>query len=426
MINRTIAPPIIDATDFNLKLKPYELFHLDNGVPVYSINAGAQDVLQIEMVFFAGNFFEKNKGVAGATNFLLRNGTTSRTALQINEAFEYLGASCSRSCYSETAVVSLHTLSKHAASLLPVMNDMLTNSIFPQEELDIFVQNSKQRLSVNLLKCEFIAGRKIDQLLYGQDHPYASFTHLPDLDALTIEDIKSFYKDYYLQGTCAIFIAGKLPADIQALLNENFGKLTLTAPNFKVKKIITIPETQLKHRVENDINAVQGAIRIAQPFPNRHHEDFKKVIVLNTVYGGFFGSRLMSNIREEKGYTYGIYSYLQNHMQESAWLVSTEAGKDVCEATIEEVYKEMKLLRDELIDEEELSLVRNYMIGGILGDLDGPFHIMAKWKNIILNNLDEKYFYDSVQAIKHTEAEELQALAKKYLQPERFFELVVY
>ena len=113
-------------------------------------------------------------------------------------------------------------------------------------------------------------------------------------------------------------------------------------------------------------------------------------------------------------------------MEESAWMISTEAGKDVCEATIEEVYKEMKLLREELIDEEELSLVRNYMIGGILGDLDGPFHIMAKWKNIILNNLDEKYFYDSVDAIKTTGAEELKVLAIKYLQPERFFELVVY
>lgn len=134
----------------------------------------------------------------------------------------------------------------------------------------------------------------------------------------------------------------------------------------------------------------------------------------------------MSNIREEKGYTYGIYSYLQNHTQESAWLISTEAGKDVCEATIEEVYKEMKLLREVLIDDEELSLVRNYMIGGILGELDGPFHIMAKWKNIILNNLDEKYFYDSVDAIKNTGAEELKELANKYLQPERFFELVVY
>jgi predicted Zn-dependent peptidase len=151
-----------------------------------------------------------------------------------------------------------------------------------------------------------------------------------------------------------------------------------------------------------------------------------KVIVLNTLFGGFFGSRLMSNIREEKGYTYGIYSYLQNHTQQSAWLISTEAGKDVCEATIEEVYKEMKLLRDTPADEEEMSLVRNYMIGGILGDLDGPFHIMAKWKNIILNGLDESYFYDSVKAIKETPAEELQALAQKYLSPGKFYELVVY
>ena len=426
MLNRTIAPPIIDSTDFNLKLKPYDLFHLDNGVPVYAINAGAQDVLQIEMVFYAGNFFEKNKGVAAATNFLLKNGTTTRTAFQLNEAFEYYGASMSRGCYNETSVLSLHTLSKYADKLLPVINDMLTNATFPQEELEIFVQNSKQRLSVNLLKCEFVAGRKIEQLLFGEQHPYASFTNVPDLDALNIELIKEFYKEYYLQGTCAIFIAGKLPENIDKLLNENFGKLQLTKPDFNVKKIITAPATEKKYRVENDANAVQGAIRIAQPFPNRHHEDFKKVIVLNTVYGGFFGSRLMSNIREEKGYTYGIYSYLQNHMQESAWMISTEAGKDVCEATIEEVYKEMKLLREELIDEEELSLVRNYMIGGILGDLDGPFHIMAKWKNIILNNLDEKYFYNSVAAIKNTDAEELKALANKYLQPEKFFELVVY
>ena len=426
MLNRTIAPPIIDSTDFNLKLKPYDLFHLDNGVPVYAINAGAQDVLQIEMVFYAGNFFENKKGIASATNFLLKNGTANRTAFELNEAFEYYGASMSRGCYNETAVLSLHTLSKHADKLLPVINDMLTNATFPQEELDIFVQNSKQRLSVNLQKCEFVAGRKIDQLLYGEEHPYAGFSNVPDLDALDVETIKSFYKQYYLQGEFAIFIAGKLLSNIEELLNENFGKLTLTKPTFAVKKIISAPATEKKYRIENDVNAVQGAIRIAQPFPNRHHEDFKKVIVLNTVYGGFFGSRLMSNIREEKGYTYGIYSYLQNHMQESAWVISTEAGKDVCDATMEEVYKEMKLLREELIDDEELSLVRNYMIGGILGDLDGPFHIMAKWKNIILNNLDEKYFYESVEAIKHTGAEELKALANKYLQPERFFELVVY
>ena len=149
-------------------------------------------------------------------------------------------------------------------------------------------------------------------------------------------------------------------------------------------------------------------------------------MVLNTIYGGYFGSRLMSNIREEKGYTYGIYSYIQNHIQESAWLISTEAGKDVTRATIDEVYKEMQIIRDTLIDEEELSLVRNYMIGSILGDLDGPFQIIGKWKNIVLNNLDEAYFNESVEAIKTTTAAELQALAQKYLVPEKFYELVVY
>jgi len=148
--------------------------------------------------------------------------------------------------------------------------------------------------------------------------------------------------------------------------------------------------------------------------------------VLNTVFGGFFGARLMSNIREDKGYTYGIYSYIQNHVQNTAWVVSTEAGKDVSEATISEIYKEMKRLREEKISEEELLLVRNYMIGGLLGELDGPFQIMAKWKNIVLNNMDEHYFYDTVHEIKTVSADELLALANKYLHPEHFYELVVY
>jgi len=143
------------------------------------------------------------------------------------------------------------------------------------------------------------------------------------------------------------------------------------------------------------------------------------------LFGGFFGSRLMSNIREDKGYTYGIHSYLQNHIHESAWMISTEAGKDVCEATISEVYKEMKDLREELVDDEELLLVRNYMMGGLLGDLDGPFQIIARWKNIVLNDLTEQYFYDSINTIKTISAEEIQRLAQKYLQPEDFYELVV-
>lgn len=425
-MNRKIAPPIKDAIYYPLQLKPYDLYTLDNGVPVYSINAGAQEVLQIEMVFYAGTFYEQQKGIAAATNFMLKNGTTNRTAFQLNEDFEYYGAYCTRACYSETAVLSLHTLTLHIKKLLPVMQDMLTNATFPAEELEIYKQNAKQRLKVNLQKCEFVAGRLIDSYLYGENHPYGSYTQIEDVDKLTVEELKKFYRQYYLNGQCAIFVAGNIPADLQQLLNEFFGMLTLAKPSFIVPDIKASPAVEKKFRIQNDPVAVQGAIRIAQNFPNRHHPDFKKVIVLNNVFGGFFGSRLMSNIREEKGYTYGIYSYLQNHIRQSAWLVSTEAGKDVCEATIGEVYKEMKKLREEKIGEEELLLVRNYMIGQILGDLDGPFHIMAKWKNIILNNLDEKYFYESVEEIKKIGAKELQELANKYLHPEKFYELVVY
>ena len=133
----------------------------------------------------------------------------------------------------------------------------------------------------------------------------------------------------------------------------------------------------------------------------------------------------MTNIREEKGYTYGIHSYVQNHIGSTAWMISTEAGKDVCEAAIQEIYKEMKVLREELIDEEELLLVRNFLIGIILGDLDGPFHIIGRWKSIVLNNLDEQYFYDSIKTIKSISAEALKEVAIKYLQPDAFHELVV-
>lgn len=425
-MNRKIAPPIKDAVEFSLSLKPYNHYRLKNGVPVYEINAGAQEVLQVELVFYAGTYYEGQRGVAPAVNFLLKNGTRTRSAFQLNEDFEYYGSYCTRACYSETAVVSLHTLSKHLDKLLPVMQDMLTEASFPEEELDIYKQNTRQRLKVNMQKCEFVAGRMIDSVLYGKDHPYGYATESEDLDFITTDKIKEFYQQHYKKGRCIIFVSGKLPANMANLLDEHFGSLSLQAPDFTLPVKIIKPAVEKKFRIQNDPDAVQGAIRIAQNFPNRHHPDFKKVIVLNSLFGGFFGSRLMGNIREEKGYTYGIYSYLQNHIEHSGWLISTEAGKDVCEATIEEVYKEMKKLREEDIDEEELLLVRNYMIGQILGDLDGPFHIMAKWKNIILNNLDESYFYDSVSEIKNITAVELKEMADKYLHPENFYELVVY
>ena len=425
MIDRTSAPLIKDAIEFDLKLKPYQKMVLNNGVEVYTINAGEQELLQLEIVFYAGNSYEANKGVALATNFMLKNGTSTKTAFQINEHFEYYGAYCNRSCYNETAVLSLHTLNKHLNVLLPVMREMITDANFPESELDIFKQNSQQKLQVNLKKCDFVANRLIDAYLFGEDHPYGKYLSAENYQALSTDQLKAHFQQYYVNGRAVIFVAGKLPADLFEQLNQQFGDLAITKNGQSLPAQQLIPAVQKKQHISNDPNGVQAAIRIARPFPNRHHPDFMNVMVLNTLFGGFFGSRLMSNIREDKGYTYGIHSYVQNHIQESAWMISTEAGKDVSEATVTEVYKEMDLLRNTLIEEEELLLVRNYMIGSILGDLDGPFQIIGRWKNIILNDLDEHYFYDSIKVIKSISAEELKALAEKYLKPADFYELVV-
>lgn len=425
MLNRKIQPPITDAVDFELKLKKCEHYTLSNQVPVYSLDAGIQEVVMIEWVFYAGNWYEQQNIVAATTNFLLKNGTKQKTAYQINEHFEFYGAYLNRSCYNETATITLHCLSKHVGVLLPVVAELITESIFPESELSIYKQNQKQRLEVNLKKCDFIANRLIDEYIYGIYHPYGKYTSTLDYDALEKPALEQFFQKFYKEGKCIIFAAGKLPTDLDTQFENHFGGLPLqqrSIPNIQYN--IQSAENK-KYRIINDPDGVQGAIRLARPFPNRHHPDFQKAHILNNIFGGFFGSRLMSNIREDKGYTYGIHSFIQNHIKETAWMISTEAGRDVCEATIDEVYKEMKKLCVEPIDEEELHLVRNHMIGGILGDLDGPFQLIARWKNYILNGIDENYFYTSIHNIKTTSAEELQELAKKYLQPEDFYELVV-
>src|SRR5438034_10488943 len=186
-IDRTIAPEIVDAVDFDLHLKPYQKYILKNGVEVYAIDAGAEEVMMLELVYYAGDWYEEKKLVAAATNFMLKNGTSTKTAFQVNEHFEYYGAYLNRAAYNETSTITHHTLNKHIDKLLPVVREMLTDSIFPEEELMIYKKIMQQRLSVNLLKCDFVGHRLIDAYLYGEEHPYGRFSRFEDYQSLTRE-----------------------------------------------------------------------------------------------------------------------------------------------------------------------------------------------------------------------------------------------
>jgi zinc protease len=427
MLNRKSAPEITDAVKFQLTLPPHRKLSLRNGVEVFLVDMGTVDTLMMSLIFYAGNCYEPENGVAAATNFMLKNGTQSKTAFEINDFFEYYGAYLNRQSGHETAELTLHCMKKHFAELLPVISELIADSTFPEEELRIYQKNMQQRLQVNLRKNDFVAGRLIDSYLFGPGHPYGRYNTLEAYAALHTDELKDFYRQYYLHGRCVIFIAGPLPSDIQNLIEKHFGGLPLQGsgkPESTPEAVLSVKEK--KFRINNDPEGVQGAIRIARNFPNRHHPDFQKMQVLNNIFGGFFGSRLMANIREDKGYTYGIHSYLLNLVQESGLMISTEAGRDVTEETIREVYLEMKRLREEPVQEDELKTSKNFMIGTLLGDLDGPFQVAARWKSLVLNGLTEEYFYQGIETIKTIQPAELQDLANKYLNPADFYELAVF
>ena len=424
-INREVAPPITDATHLHIELPLYEKHVLKNGVEVYLFNMGTQDTMMLNWVFDAGNCYEEKNLVAAATNHLLKNGTRQKDAFAINEHFEYYGSYLNRNCYNETAEISLHCLSKHVGELLPVLAELVSESVFPEPELDIFKKNMQQRLKVNLQKNEFVANRLIEAYLFGEQHPYGRYSKEEDYEALQQNELLQYFDHYYQNGRSVIFAAGVLPKGLLSQLESAFGRLNLQRHVLPSNGQPLHPATEKKYRLQNSTDGVQGSIRLGRLFPNRKHPDFPRMQVLNNVLGGFFGSRLMNNIREDKGYTYGIHSYLLNHIQTSSLVISTEAGKGVCEPALLEVYKEMDRLCNDPMPAEELMLTRNYLIGSILSELDGPFQVAARWKNYILNGLAEDYFYNSMQMIRDITPKELQMIAQKYFDKAQFYELIV-
>lgn len=426
MLNRNVAPKIFSPIEFDYNLPDCHQLHFPNGISLYYYTDTIQPVVQLELVFKAGLWYESQAGQAIATGSLLKNGTSTKTSFQINEWIEQYGAAVKVNIGVDLASVSISCLTKHLSKMLPLVFELLTDAQYPQEELAIYQQNAKQRLSVNLLKTDFIANRKIDEYLFGFSHPYGRYMQAEDYDNLQPELLQQFRKQFYQSLNCTMFMAGSFGDEELAYIQEVFGMHAWNeAKSIAPEPVMLQPEPTKKHRVAHDEKSVQGSIRLASPFPDKHHPDFYPMIVLNTVFGGYFGSRLMSNIREEKGYTYGIHSYMYNHMRCSAYMITTEAGKDVCEAAVQEIYAEMKLLREELIDDEELELVKNYLLGTILGDLDGSFQIMQRWKNLILNGFTKERFEKNIQIYKTVTPEALRELAVTYYQPERFYDLIV-
>ena len=424
-LDRKISPATHDAVEFEYKLPPIQEEKLENGLPLYWLDAGVQDVVQVDWVFPAGLWYEQKPSVAQGTAALLKNGTSKHTAEQIHEALEFYGAQLKVNASNDYATLTLYSLTKHLPELLPMVSEIITDATFPESEVEIHKQNALQKLLVNLRQCEFVANQQIDAMLYGADHPYGRYSKKENIEAVTREDLLAFYRTHYNLANARMFLAGKVGPKEVKLINDIFGKVSVETGAITKGTFPVAAAAEKAGRITNDPNGVQGAIRIGRHFPNRHHPDYAPMVVLNTMFGGYFGSRLMSNIREEKGFTYGIYSSLSPEVNGGSFIIHTETGRDVIEAAIKEIYHEMEVLCNEPAPEEELLLVKNYLLGGLLADLDGPFSILQRWRTLILNGFTVDHFNRNINIYKTVTAKELQLLAQKYFGKTDYYELVV-
>lgn len=423
MLNRTIAPDYktIDAIEV-IRTKHAKL---NNGIDLYSLSAGSQEIVKIEFIFKAGMVHQSATLVASTTNVMLESGTKSFTADQISDGIDFFGSFLELQVEQDFASITLFSLNKYLDKSLAYIEEIIKYPVFPENEFKIHIANKKQKFAINSQKVNVLARRRFTELLFGESHPYGIDVKEKDFDRISIAEISSFFKAHYNALNCTIFASGNLPANLPDVLNRFFGE-SLWGTNTKVKAIQVPIQSSLqqKHFIERE-DAIQSAIRVGRILFNKTHPDYFKFQVLNTILGGYFGSRLMANIREDKGYTYGIGSGLNNLVQGGYFFISTEVGADVTKDTLKEIYKEIALLREKPVDTLELETVRNYILGNFLRSVDGPFALADKFKSIWEFDLDYSFFDNYFDAVKSVTPNELRDLANKYLQEKDLLECVV-
>lgn len=421
MLNRTLAPQskLVDEINFLTPLKQ----KLSNGIPVFTINAGKQELVRIEFIFENVNWDPSKPLQAIAVSHLINNGTAKLTAKEIADQVDYYGAFLQTEYGADQLTVKLYTLNKHLASVLPILNEILNESIFPEQELAIFIQNQQQSLQVSLQKNDYLARKHFAHALFG-DTTYGSNIEPAHYDDLKREDLLSYFKAAYKPENCTIIAAGKFEAREFDILNATMGGAWTNSAASVVNRFNFTNSPKGDILIEKP-DAIQSAIRMGSIAIDRKHPDFPGFQVLNCLLGGYFGSRLMANIREDKGYTYGIGSAVVSLKDAGYFFIATEVGAEVCGNALTEIEKEINILKSELVTDEELDLVRNYMLGSMLGSLENAFSHADKFKNVYFSGLDHSYYGNYIQTVKEITAADLKVLANRYLNTAGFTKVVV-
>ncbi|WP_036603597.1 M16 family metallopeptidase [Olivibacter sitiensis] len=426
-MDRSIAPDYNEIDRFDLISPQYERWA--NGMDVFVFDGGEQELLRIEWIFENHYLEGKSPIVNLALSSQLLEGTHSMSSAEIAEKVDFYGAFLRPEYSFDHTSLVLFTLTKHLGKVLPIVREVLQQAVFPENELQTYIRNNKHSLGISLRKNDFVARRLFNKAIFGSD-PYGFAPVESDFDTLRREDLQRLYQQQLCPANCKLFVAGKIAREVMPLVRDHFddlwgGKTMLPSRSQVAERSFLHSVDAGKLIYEEREGALQSAIRLGSLFIKRSHPDFPAVQLLNTILGGYFGSRLMTNIREDKGYTYGIGSGIGSLQHAAFFTIATEVGVEVVGPTLKEIEKEIKRLKEEPLEADELSLVKNYINGTILGSLENVFSHADKFKQVYFQGLDNSYYDYNFQVLRNSIPMDVMETANKYLDFDKMVKVIV-
>jgi predicted Zn-dependent peptidase len=419
MLDRTLAPPFLRSTSFQL-IQPKKI-STAQGADIYYILGGTQEICKIELIFPAGRWFEKSAGASYFAAQLISKGTKNKSSFEIAELLDQYGAHLEINPGMDVVSVSLYILTRHLEPSLSLLLDLLTASVFPHKELEQLKSIYLQNMRVNREKTSFQASTIIRKNIFGETYPYGRELEDDAVIALPREALVDHFREFY--NPSIILVSGNI--------NDYQGQLIARAlspfSNFSSIRpgIVPYEKTNPFRQIVEKDGSVQSSIRMGKTSVARSHRDYSAILFLNHILGGYFGSRLMKNIREEKGLSYGISSSLHTMSMNSYLMIGADVNRENLNLAFTEIRKELHRLRTERIGSTELETARNHFIGSLQLEITTSFAHADKFKNILLFNLPEDFYQKLIGRIDQIGADELLTIAEGYLNEDSFMEVAV-
>lgn len=418
MPERTVAPPFAKSSSFNL-ITPVER-KLSNGLHVYFVPGGFQDVLKIEFVFEAGRWFEEKSAAAYFTAQLLSKGTKDKSSYEIAHLFDQYGAHLEVSPGLDYVSISLYTLNKNLTSLLGLLIEILSEPTFPKQEFRQTQTVFNQNLKVNNEKTSYVASQLFRKNLFGNKHPYGKEIEAHDVNALEVADLARHFRQF--ENPPLVFVSGKIEDANQRLMLNAFQQLGTAVHG---QPIHQASERQPRRKYLEKKESVQSSVRMGVRSVLRSHPEYASILFVSHILGGYFGSRLMKNIREEKGLTYGISASIHGLKHDSYLVIGADVNKENVSLTFDEIRKELKRLRTEKISDDELETARNHFIGSLQSEITTPFAHAEKIKTIALYDLRPDHYQQMITRMEALTPEAILAISEQYFDESLFFEVAV-